>query len=412
MLRFVDLFGGAGGFRFGLEQANTSSHQFSRGENRQGQGYDSSQDSSKRFAEHGSRSRQIQQDIETRDGGNIRRKPEEGIRHSDFRQSTDRQTRIRGGESDTSQREAGPFRCVWYCEIDKYAVKIYIKNFKEDWQPTDIRRVKARDIPAFDLLCAGFPCQSFSLAGKREGFEDTRGTLFFEIARLAKAKQPRLLLLENVFGLLSHDRGRTFEVILKVLDEVGYDAEWQVLNSKHFGVPQNRERVFIIGHLRGKPFREIFPLRQNAGLSSQEEGGELAGGKTVGALHAGAHSGGLHSSMTLLHSAFPGELRSYSEESPTISSPAGGGHLPYVANTVTDGWLMDTSHHSKPMNQYRIRRLTPLECERLQGFPDGWTSGVSDTQRYRLMGNAVTVNVIETIGRAISKASVKMAKPK
>jgi DNA (cytosine-5)-methyltransferase 1 len=208
-------------------------------------------------------------------------------------------------------------------------------------------------------------------------------------------------LLENVFGLLSHDGGRTFEVILKVLDEVGYDAEWQVLNSKHFGVPQNRERVFIIGHLRGTTGREIFPVRTDSQVSAIEKRGKLAGSETVGALHAGAHSGGLHSSMTLLHAAFPGKLRSYQQESPTISSPAGGSHLPYVANTVTDGWLMDTRHHSKPMNQYRIRRLTPLECERLQGFPDGWTSGLSDTQRYKLMGNAVTVNVVEVIGKAL-----------
>src|SRR3990167_5374578 len=142
------------------------------------------------------------------------------------------------------------FKCVWANEIDKYACKIYRKNFgdKELFEG-DIRAVDAISIPDHDLLCAGFPCQSFSIAGKRGGFEDTRGTLFFEIARIASVKRPELLLLENVKGLLSHDSGRTFGTILTTLSDLGYFLEWQVLNSKDFRVPQNRERVFIVGHL-------------------------------------------------------------------------------------------------------------------------------------------------------------------
>src|SRR3990167_10841562 len=155
-----------------------------------------------------------------------------------------------GGFSLAMEREG--FKCVGYYEIDKYAVKTYNKNFGTSYEPTDIRGVKADNIPDHEVLCAGFPCQSFSIAGERLGFKDTRGTLFFEVARIIKRKQPQIVFLENVKGLLSHDKGRTFACILATLDELGYNAEWQVLNSKHFGVPQNRERGFIIGHLRGK----------------------------------------------------------------------------------------------------------------------------------------------------------------
>ena len=158
--------------------------------------------------------------------------------------------------------------CAGHVEIDKYANQSYRaihqpkerEFFHEDITTiTDesIRELRDRGI---DIIAGGFPCQAFSIAGKRAGFEDTRGTLFFDIAKLAREIQPKYLFLENVKGLLNHNRGDTFEVILRTLDELGYDAEWQVLNSKHFGVPQNRERVFIIGHLRGRGGRKVFPI--------------------------------------------------------------------------------------------------------------------------------------------------------
>jgi DNA (cytosine-5)-methyltransferase 1 len=135
--------------------------------------------------------------------------------------------------------------CIGYSEIDKYAIQIYERHFNHK-NYGDITKINTDELPDFDFLCGGFPCQAFSIAGKRKGFEDTRGTLFFEIARILRAKQPRLFLLENVKGLLSHDNGNTFRTIISTLDELGYDLQWQVLNSKNFGVPQNRERVFII----------------------------------------------------------------------------------------------------------------------------------------------------------------------
>ena len=149
---------------------------------------------------------------------------------------------------------AGGFECVGYCEIDKYAKKAYdaIYDTSKEVYYDDARKIDPETMPDFDLICGGFPCQSFSVAGKRRGFDDVRGTLFFEIARIAAVKRPRYLLLENVPGLLSHDKGRTFETILQTLDDLGYDVAWQVLNSADFGVPQSRKRVFIIGFLRAK----------------------------------------------------------------------------------------------------------------------------------------------------------------
>jgi len=244
--------------------------------------------------------------------------------------------------------------CIGYSEIDKYAIQIYNKQFKGHKNYGDCTEIKWQDVPDFDLLVGGFPCQSFSIAGKRGGFDDTRGTLFFEIARCLREKQPRLFLIENVKGLLSHDKGNTFLTILTTLDELGYDIQWQVLNSKNFGVPQNRERVFIIGHLRGTSRPEVFPI---GGTNTKDNETD-----TIGV-----------------------PLRNLNRNGKTWDK----NHF-FTAQTSTgckNGIIKDS----------KIRRLTPTECERLQGFPDGWTEGISDTQRYKCLGNAVTTNVIETI---------------
>ena len=144
----------------------------------------------------------------------------------------------------------GGFECVGHCEIDKYANQAYNAMYDTEGEVffADARTIDPTALPDIDLICGGFPCQSFSIAGKRRGFaDDARGTLFFEIARLAAAKRPAFLLLENVPGLLSHDNCRTFATILSTLDELGYDVAWQMLNSKDFGVPQSRKRVYIVG---------------------------------------------------------------------------------------------------------------------------------------------------------------------
>ena len=161
---------------------------------------------------------------------------------------------------------AGGFQCVGHCEIDKYANASYQAIYepgKEERYYPDATQIDPADLPDFDLLCGGFPCQAFSNAGRRRGFADARGTLFFEIARLAQAKRPPYLLLENVPGLLSHDKGKTFSVILSALDDLGYHVEWTVLNSKCFGVPQSRRRLFLIGYLGDKCPSEILAFGGN-----------------------------------------------------------------------------------------------------------------------------------------------------
>ena len=161
----------------------------------------------------------------------------------------------------------GGFECVGYCEIDKYAKQAYEAMYDTGGELyfDDARKIVPEQLPDFDLLVGGFPCQSFSIAGARQGFDDTRGTLFFEIARIASVKKPKYLYLENVPGLLNHDSGKTFETILRTLDDLGYDVCWQVLNSKNFGVPQSRNRVFIIGYNREKCAGEVLSFTQTSG---------------------------------------------------------------------------------------------------------------------------------------------------
>ena len=161
----------------------------------------------------------------------------------------------------------GGFECVGYCEIDKYAKQAYEAMYDTGGELyfDDARKIVPEQLPDFDLLVGGFPCQSFSIAGARKGFDGTRGPLFFEIARIAAVKKPKYLFLENVPGLLSHASGKTFETILHTLDELGYDVCWQVLNSKNFGVPQSRNRVFIIGYLRGQCAGEVLSFTQTSG---------------------------------------------------------------------------------------------------------------------------------------------------
>jgi len=316
------------------------------------------------------------------------------------------------GGFDLALQRVG-FKRVWSCDNNKYANQIYIKHFgEENHHSGDIRRVNPRDIPSHDLFCAGFPCQAFSVAGKRQGFKDTRGTLFFEICRIAEHHRPSMLLLENVKGLLSHDGGRTFGTILESLEELGYWWEYQILNSKHFGVPQNRERVFIIGHLRDRGTQAIFPITKNDRLSQTKtencgkvvnfaqtlrardyenwNGNFVYAPKHAGALTGGGHSGGLHSDMTVIY-----------------NGPENANIKERIKRTSIFPTLDTQGSHWDLIESENIRRLIPVECERLQGFPDGWTIGISDTQRYKCLGNAVTVNVIEYLGELIQSSFSK-----
>lgn len=317
--------------------------------------------------------------------------------------------------SDTSIPE-----CIGYSEIDKHAIKIYEKHFTHP-NLGDITKINEKELPDFDLLVGGFPCQSFSIAGKRGGFEDTRGTLFFDIARILREKQPRNFILENVKGLLSHDGGRTFKTIITTLTELGYCVEWQVLNSKNHGVPQNRERIYIVGHLGGIPERKVFPIGQDDGATN-ELSGHVA--NTITRRYEGAQATGtyigeskLNAQIEQLNQPTHSNDRVYGTDgiSPTLNTMQGGNRQPFivaergrykedgtteqkleprfdgVSNTLTgvekDNRVFDG----------KIRRLTPTECARLQGFPDNWHEGVSDSQAYKCYGNAVTTNVVRDV---------------
>jgi len=343
-----------------------------------------------------------------------------------------------GGFELGIQKAHPEWRCIGYSEIDKYAIQTYKKHFPEHKNYGNATKINPKKLPDFDLLCGGFPCQAFSIAGKRLGFKDTRGTLFYEIARIIKVKRPQYLFLENVKGLLNHSNGRTFITILATLDELGYDAEWQVLNSKYFGVPQNRERVFIIGHLRGKYTRQVFPLRQSSRKINETRNKK----ENIYALTSTYYKGGRGAMIEVTQNKSQGE-RIYSTDGISQSLSSNGGGLgaktglyavltPGRENKSQNGRrfkndgeemftltgqdlhgvaidvynkrlrkecpiLTDPCHNSiRCIDGLKIRKLTPIECERLQGFPDNWTIG-SDTQRYKQCGNAVTVNVIEAI---------------
>ena len=317
---------------------------------------------------------------------------------------------IGGFSYGIKQATKGKWECVYYNDFDKYAVQTYNKNYGENYEATDITTVKTTDIPDHDCICGGFPCQTFSIAGKRKGFEDIRGTMFFEIMRIAKAKRTKYLFLENVKGLLNHNKGKTFTTILQTLEELGYEVQWMVLNSKFFGVPQNRERVFIIGSLRGECRPEILPFSWNDG-QTPEGLSKGYSSKTIS-----TRTGSTAKQQTIInHSLYPRSSK---------TNKGGTGHLTKMDgstycldtgnmqglethNTITEaigrqGSSKEYKSSCKKIygNTNQIRRLTPTECERLQGFPDGWTEGVSDTQRYKQMGNAVTTNVIEAIVRS------------
>ena len=309
---------------------------------------------------------------------------------------------------------------VGWVEIDKFARQSYQAMYDTtgEWTATDINKVTDEEWREFngtvELIAGGFPCQSFSIAGKREGFlNKTKGTLFFEVARAVKQIKPRFVFLENVKGLLNHDKGNTFRTILNTFDELGYDVQWRVLNSKDFGVPQNRERVYIVGHLRGDSGREVFSIFGENGETNHTNV------KQIGNISNSNSFGGN-----------PQTGRVYADDglSPTLNTMQGGGREPKVAipvltpdriNKRQNGrrfkengdpsfTLTAQDKHGVMLKNYTIRKLTPRECWRLQAFPDelfdkAQQAGLSDSQLYKQAGNSVTVNVIEYIGKTIER---------
>lgn len=423
-----------------------------------------------------------------------------------------------GGFEYGMEQSKHDFECVGFCEVDKYAISIYTRHFPTHRNYGDATQINTRELEDFQFLVGGFPCQAFSIAGKRKGFEDARGTLFFEIARVLRDKKPQYFLLENVKGLLSHDGGGTFKKILEVLNELRYDVTWKIYNSKDYGVPQNRERIFIKGCLRGRGrFQVLFKPKANRKVISKVDG-------KMSSTYYGVRQGRIHKPDEIMNTlTCTGEngggsqliqlnndkkrsqgTRVYDSDGLAVTLNASGNNNYYkinkvgstnggqggntydpnglaptlcagdmshngginilegrnikkVGNVARDGkhWRGDVysdegisrtltvcdykdpikvaqpvltpDRENKRQNGRRmkedgepmftlttqdkhgiydgsiVRKLTPVECERLQGFPDNWTQYgkddelISDTQRYKCCGNAVTTTVITAI---------------
>ena len=300
--------------------------------------------------------------------------------------------------------------CVFSSEIDKYAKQTYDLNFGEI-PFGDITKIDENDIPEHDVLCAGFPCQAFSIAGKRKGFEDeTRGTLFFDIKRIIKAKRPKAFFLENVKGLKNHDKGRTLKTILKVLREDldYYVPEPKIMNAKDFGVPQNRERIFIIGFRKDLNINEFdYPklVKEKMAFEDIKEEKEV-------------------SVKYYLSTQYQATLRNHKERHKNKGNGFGYeiikddqcanaivvGGMGKERNIVIDCRLTDFKPITKikgVVNRDGWRRMTPREWARLQGFPDNYVIKVSDAQAYKQFGNSVAIPAIHATASNLIKKIIK-----
>jgi len=291
-------------------------------------------------------------------------------------------------------------KCVFTSEYDKYACDTYRKNFPiDDHNPlNDITEKSESNIPEFDVLLAGFPCQAFSIAGKKGGFEDTRGTLFFDVARIIKKHRPKAFLLENVKGLVNHKSGKTLATILNVLNEdLGYNfVQFNVLNAKYYGVPQNRERIYIVGfESNGGSFS--FPNNDSIKKYVQDiiEKQEVNVRFYLSTVYLKCLK-----EHRARHEAKGNGFGYEIIEPDSIANAIVVGGMGKERNLLIDkrltNFVPETNIKGK-VNREGIRRMTPIEWERLQGFPDDWTKGVSNAQRYKQLGNSVAVPVIKQV---------------
>ena len=305
----------------------------------------------------------------------------------------------------------GGFECVGYCEIDKYAKQAYEAMYDTGGELyfDDARKIVPEQLPDFDLLVGGFPCQSFSIAGARKGFDDTRGTLFFEIARIAAVKKPKYLFLENVPGLLNHDSGKTFETIIHTLDELGYDVCWQVLNIKNFGLLIKAKTKD--GYQVAYPGDSIDTAFSGQNSRRGRVGNQVAHTLTTSATQA-YYFIDLNPDPKLTEIARCITARHDSGISNRKAEHSGV----FVENSVVldddEKFAVAFVEPNGEVHIGRIRKLTPRECWKLQGFTDDQfdkakATGLSDSRLYKMAGNAVTVNVISAIGQIIKKVNDK-----
>lgn len=294
-------------------------------------------------------------------------------------------------------------KCVFSSEKDKYCKQTYEANYGEV-PHGDITKIATDEIPSHDILTGGFPCQAFSIAGKRGGFEDTRGTLFFNVADIIRQKRPKAFLLENVKGLVNHDKGKTLQVILNTLrDDLGYYVpNPQILNAKNFGVPQNRERIYIVG------FREDLNINDFTYPT-----GEMTNKTIKDILEEEEVSVKYYLSNTYLETlekhkkrhaskgnGFGYQILSYDD----IANAIVVGGMGRERNLLIDKRLSDftpVTNIKGEVNRKYVRKMTPREWARLQGFPEKFRIVVSDTQAYKQFGNSVAIPVVEAIAQSM-----------
>ena len=382
-----------------------------------------------------------------------------------------------GGFHKGFEQAGYEFEWVGFSDIDKYASAVYKHRFSNAKELGDVAAIRPeRDLPDhIDILCGGFPCQAFSMAGKRKGFDDTRGTLFFEIARILRyyidiGKPIDYFVLENVKGLLSHDGGRTFAIIYGVLTDLGYTVECQLLNTK-WVLPQNRERIYIVGHIGRGSRAKVFPITEDDKRNYEEQLSRAqAKRQGQGVQHAqdwrrrSLLGDGQVKALTEVRTEEAKQLRRESRKQGKDYSPRRMKKLvernDNIMNTITTSeskeqfikikeatskgyaearegdsinfcnpnsktrrgrvgkgiaQTLDTGMEQATIQRTNIRRLTPIECERLQGFPDQWTSqgnidgkvvDISDTQRYKQCGNAVSVPIVQLVAERIKHGQI------
>lgn len=277
-------------------------------------------------------------------------------------------------------------KCVFSSEIDKFAAKTYKANYG-DTPHGDITQINEKDIPNHNILVAGFPCQAFSQAGKKLGFEDTRGTLFFDVARIIKEKKPEAFLLENVKNLKTHDKGRTFKTIIDTLEELDYEVYTMLYKARDFGAPQNRERIYLVGFNRQKvPNYKEFELPIPTHQTNDTRVGNIL-------------EDNVSDKYTISDRLWEGHQRrkrEHKEKGNGFGYTLFDEDSPYT-NTLSARYYKDGSEILIKQEGKNPRKITPREAARLQGFPEDYVIPVSDTQAYKQFGNSVCVYTIKAI---------------
>ncbi|MDI6414430.1 DNA cytosine methyltransferase [Solobacterium moorei] len=328
------------------------------------------------------------------------------------------------GMARMGMEQAG-FKCVYTCEFDEHKRKEYEIIHGNIPEGCDIRDVRAADIPRSDVWFFGAPCQDFSIAGLRKGLGGDRSSLIGEVFRLIEEKaedKPEWIIYENVKGMLSSNYGYDFLSILLTMDGLGYDIEWQTLNTKDFGIPQNRERVYTIGHLRTSGSKQILPITTDSKQIDKLEG--KINSTTITARYGNAFSNGTYiiegnerkqtsinqvASLDSDKRFNPNQYRVYDTDglSPCLNTAQGGGREPHVLVKPKDR-SCNQGVYIQDGEEYVIRKLTPKECMRLQGVPDEYTdkliqAGISDSQIYKAAGDGLSVPIAKEIGERIKK---------